>query len=102
MTASFFVLANEALEGGNVVVKIFVVVDVVELNIGDQRVVGMIRQEMPLEFARLENEMLRIGRHMAVSVADQIAGRVPTQKECARADQSWWICHDSRSTQMEL
>lgn len=48
---SFFAnLIGKALEGRDVVVKIFVVVDVVEFNVGQQSVIGMIRQEVTLEF----------------------------------------------------
>ncbi len=46
----------------------------IELHVGDNRIVRMICQKMPLELTRFEHEVLRVVRHVPMPVPDQKSG----------------------------
>ncbi len=75
-----FDLIHKGLERVDIVLHVFIIVNMVDFHIRDNRVIRMVRQKVTLEFARFQNKVFRVFRHVAVPVSDKETGLFKTGK----------------------
>lgn len=66
---------DERDKGITVIVHVAVIVDVIELYVGDDGIIRVIRQKVALKFTGFQHEILGVLRHLAMTVPDQKPGR---------------------------